>query len=747
MSRDYFPGMGEAVAARTINRPGESWKEVAHRVALGNSLLDQTINDYPSLSHHLLQASTLMSGRHLQHGDANQPGRPMEVFSNCSTAMLRFLTFKLLLSGSGVGGCYDDDLMVLDLTKMPRVVCVIDPDHKDVVEGRIKGFTSRAELYTGDSEIIYFRVPDSREGWAQAIEQIEILTYLGKTDVILVLDFTDVRPYGAPIRGMQNRPASGPGPLMEAIVLLASLRGQELEPWEAAMMADHFLAACVVVGGARRAARIAIKHWKDRSIFKFIDFKRPVEFLGKSREEVMAMRAQAIVEGDPFRYSSRYWSSNNSVAVDQEFYDCLAAYERATYTFSELTEDMIHAKAVWDKIMDCQYGDGTGETGILNVHKLTVNNEDVEQYLQNAFARSDLYHPDPVSEEIMVELADRVINHSYQYIVNPCGEIVLFILGGFCVIADVVPFHSQNDEDAEDSFRATTRALIRTNLMDSIYGTEVARTNRIGVGLTGLHEYMWDRFQLSFRDAVAHGNVGPMGITEKAAPFWNMLKRFGDAVDDEAERYAKLLGVKVPHTNKTVKPAGTTSKLFGLTEGVHLPPKRKFLRWVQFRNGDPLIEEYRRKGYPVRELKSYQGTTIVGFPTAPTITTMEGLDVVTAPEATPEEQFRWLRLLEHYWLGDKRGNQVSYTLKYDPKKVCFEEYKMLMRNNIETVRAVSVLPSEDVLSYEYQPEEPISDAQYDAYMAQIEKTAEEVDRVHVDCDNGACPIDFNERTT
>lgn len=671
----------------------------------------------------------------------------MEVFSNCSTAMLRFLTFKLLLSGSGVGGCYDDDLMVLDLTKMPRVVCVIDPDHKDVVEGRIKGFTSRAELYTGDSEIIYFRVPDSREGWAQAIEQIEILTYLGKTDVILVLDFTDVRPYGAPIRGMQNRPASGPGPLMEAIVLLASLRGQELEPWEAAMMADHFLAACVVVGGARRAARIAIKHWKDRSIFKFIDFKRPVEFLGKSREEVMAMRAQAIVEGDPFRYSSRYWSSNNSVAVDQEFYDCLAAYERATYTFSELTEDMIHAKAVWDKIMDCQYGDGTGETGILNVHKLTVNNEDVEQYLQNAFARSDLYHPDPVSEEIMVELADRVINHSYQYIVNPCGEIVLFILGGFCVIADVVPFHSQNDEDAEDSFRATTRALIRTNLMDSIYGTEVARTNRIGVGLTGLHEYMWDRFQLSFRDAVAHGNVGPMGITEKAAPFWNMLKRFGDAVDDEAERYAKLLGVKVPHTNKTVKPAGTTSKLFGLTEGVHLPPKRKFLRWVQFRNGDPLIEEYRRKGYPVRELKSYQGTTIVGFPTAPTITTMEGLDVVTAPEATPEEQFRWLRLLEHYWLGDKRGNQVSYTLKYDPKKVCFEEYKMLMRNNIETVRAVSVLPSEDVLSYEYQPEEPISDAQYDAYMAQIEKTAEEVDRVHVDCDNGACPIDFNERTT
>jgi hypothetical protein len=39
-----------------------------------------------------------------------------------------------------------------------------------------------------------------------------------------------------------------------------------------------------------------------------------------------------------------------------------------------------------------------------------------------------------------------------------------------------------------------------------------------------------------------------------------------------------------------MKPAGTTSKLFGLTEGAHLPSMREYLRWVQFRNGDPLIE-------------------------------------------------------------------------------------------------------------------------------------------------------------
>lgn len=726
MSRDYEPGMGKAVADRTINRPGERWSDVAHRVALGNSLLDQAVNDYPALSHHLLQASTLMSGRHLQHGDIDQPGRPMEVFSNCSTAMLRFLNFKLLLSGSGVGGAYDDNLMVVDWTKQPNVVPVIDPGHADVVSGRIKGYLSLRDarhLYEG-RDIVVFRVPDSREGWAKAIEQIEKMAYQGLTDHVLILDFTDVRGFGSPIKGMQNRPASGPGPLMDAIANVARLRGADMAPWKAAMYADHFQAECVLVGGARRAARIATKFWRDKTIFDFIDLKRPLEFRGKSREEVEELRATGL-------YQSHLWSSNNSVTVDEEFWDALECRQWMSQ------EDRIHARKVWNAVMDAQYGDGTGEPGFLNVHKLTMDDTDIEKYREQAFAGSKLYSPDEVTLELMRELTERVLAHSYHYIVNPCGEIVLFMLGAFCVIADVVPFHAQNDDDAEDAFRVVTRALMRVNTMDSIYNLEVARTNRIGVGLTGLHEYMWSRFNLGFREAVT------LPMSEKAEAFWNMLKRFGDAVDDEAEKYAAVLGVNVPHTNKTAKPAGTTSKLFGLTEGVHLPALRKYLRWVQFRNDDPLVAEYATKGYPIRQLETYAGTTIVGFPTAPVITTLGMGDLlVTAAEATPAEQFRWLRFLEHYWLGDKRGNQISYTLKYDPDQVSFSQFTKVMRENVPTVRAVSVLPQINSLSYEYTPEEEISDERYAEIVAGIEAMVEDVDRVHVDCESGACPIDF-----
>ena len=71
------------------------------------------------------------------------------------------------------------------------------------------------------------------------------------------------------------------------------------------------------------------------------------------------------------------------------------------------------------------------------------------------------------------------------------------------VIADVVPYHAGKvgtlrdtrshakvledwDRDAEDAFRVATRALIRVNTMDCLYKKEVQRTNRIGVGITGL---------------------------------------------------------------------------------------------------------------------------------------------------------------------------------------------------------------------------------------------------------------------
>ncbi|NJO64675.1 MAG: hypothetical protein HC836_43015, partial [Richelia sp. RM2_1_2] len=135
----------------------------------------------------------------------------------------------------------------------------------------------------------------------------------------------------------------------------------------------------------------------------------------------------------------------------------------------------------------------------------------------------------------------------------------------------------------------------------------------------------------------------------------------------------------------------TTSKLFGLTEGWHLPAMAWYMRWVQFRHDDPLVQDYIKAGYPHRELKQYAGTVIIGFPTEPVIASL-GMDgkMVTAGEATPEEQYKWLMLGEKYWihgvdehgapLDEQYGNQISYTLKYKPDLVDFKHFRdMLMK--------------------------------------------------------------------
>src|SRR5690606_38083957 len=124
-------------------------------------------------------------------------------------------------------------------------------------------------------------VGDSRGGGAAAIEVLEIMAgqrvYGGH---LLVLDFSRVSGRGEPIMGMQGRPSSGPVPLMNALEKIAKIKGAGLSAWRQTLYIDHYLAEPVLVGGARRAARMSTKHWTDFEAIDFIEVKRPIEYDG-----------------------------------------------------------------------------------------------------------------------------------------------------------------------------------------------------------------------------------------------------------------------------------------------------------------------------------------------------------------------------------------------------------------------------------------------------------------------------------
>jgi hypothetical protein len=192
---------------------------VADRVAAGNiALLGDAAVEAPQEQAYLRNAmacgALLTAGRHLVRGDARQPDQPMEFFVNCATAAASFTCFYLLLCGAGVGRAYDDALCVVDWRRAPRLFFQLAAMHADVARADAAMRAALAE--TAPDHARRFVIPDSREGWAEALEILEAMAHAGQSDCALVLDFSAIRPQGQPIRGLGGRAAPGPLPLLAA---------------------------------------------------------------------------------------------------------------------------------------------------------------------------------------------------------------------------------------------------------------------------------------------------------------------------------------------------------------------------------------------------------------------------------------------------------------------------------------------------------------------------------------------------
>lgn len=308
---------GELVYDRTYSRSKpngerETWPETVERVVDGNLALGDTRHIMEGERDALIDMMTdfkiIPAGRHLWASGVK--GR--QYLFNCHVSgwdvdpseHFRF-TFLRLMEGGGVGANYSNthlaQYQLFATSDEYRVHIVCDPGHPDYEKMLTAGILS-PEF---DAEWPgAFQVEDSREGWADALTDLLRTYYAGAEHEDRVYDVSNVRGEGARLKTFGGR-ASGPLPLgrmlreVSQVMNGAAILGGRLSGLEA-MEIDHAIAQCVVSGGNRRSARMAIMRWDDPEIFEFINIKA----------------------------NGGHWTTNLSVEVDDEFWANIAGGEQ-----------------------------------------------------------------------------------------------------------------------------------------------------------------------------------------------------------------------------------------------------------------------------------------------------------------------------------------------------------------------------------------------------------------------------------
>lgn len=131
-------------------------------------------------------------------------------------------------------------------------------------------------------------IEDTREGWVAALERL-LKAYQGKCTLPRRWDYSRIRPRGTPLKSFGGV-ASGPEPLQKMLESLRRLYDQYVgQKVDARLIVDtmNIIGRCVVAGGVRRSAQIALGDPDDT---QFLDLKQ-----------------------DPEKVAEYRWASNNSI--------------------------------------------------------------------------------------------------------------------------------------------------------------------------------------------------------------------------------------------------------------------------------------------------------------------------------------------------------------------------------------------------------------------------------------------------
>ncbi|MBA4542930.1 ribonucleoside-triphosphate reductase, adenosylcobalamin-dependent [Thermoactinomyces daqus] len=606
-------------------------------------------------------------------------------------------TFDQLMKGGGVGV----NVQRKNVNQMPTVKreinlhFICDPNHKDF-NGDLAEQAEKDHIKFNDHHAVVdkvFKVPDSREGWAESLQLVIDSHFIGEYSS-LAIDISDVRPKGDPIKGFGGI-ASGPAPLVHLLKVVNDILnenvGQKVSPVHWGDIIQN-IGCCVVAGNVRRSALILVGDVEDLEFVESKNYSKP--------ENLVA--------------SQWRWASNNSVSVTREttkeefkeMANNIYCNGEPGYTNIELAQNTGRIIDGWQEMIDgfVEIFNPCGEITLPNgspCNLFEINLPKIHELIEKGIETEDLYKE---ACYLGTRYAYRVTFRKYDWEV--------------------------------------TRKIIN-------------QQRRLGVGLTGFMDWVLMKFDgkavLGFDE-----NDNPIYKAEVVECLDQMYKWVKETNKLHAEELLANPSIKLTTVKPsgTVSIMMGVSAGMHAHQAPYLIRRIRFAAnnpLVEILIRCNYKWEFLHKGYDENKNDIWDhGTMVFEFPIqAPTA---EHPDFQTRGTISLKEQFAIQALLAKYW----SDNAVSATLNFhkgtneiEDEKVVNQIAELLFKYK-DTIKSTSLLPYIESGAYRQMPEETISKERYEQEIKRIRhkpwelidslNSFDDSDDVVGECQGGHCPI-------
>jgi len=308
--------------------------------------------------------------------------------------------------------------------------------------------------------------------------------------------------------------------------------------------------------------------------------------------------------------------------------------------------------------------------------------------------------------------------HTTYCFEEPENHMAVFgnVLTYQCNLVELFPSRHSSYEEFERTIKyaylyAKTVSLIPTHNPKT--NAVMLRNRRIGLSQSGIVQ--------SFK---RHGRRKHFTWCDQGYAYVTKLDRI----------YSEWLCVRKSIKKTTVKPAGTTSLLPGVTPGIHFEHADYYFRTVRVAKHNPIVEEYRNAGYRVEDdvYDQHGRTAVIYFPIKAQLFDRG------KSEVSIWEQMENAAQMQKVW----SDNSVSVTVTFKPEEAsdiqrCLELYEGRMKT-------VSFLPLDDH-GYEQAPYITITKEEYEAASsllgdASFNNIGHDIDATPKYCDGDSCVV-------